>query len=582
MNDRGLSLSLPEMLKGYVLANIRYENDQREVNVLWKEHMQTLRALSEEEDVDFFKNWLRARYAETIRPGQKGAENKDYERIGSEFHRWVRDRREHLGLTDSDAFKRFVTRDLHFYARQTRKIREAARKLTPGLEAIRYNEERGFTLQTQLLLASLEPTDTKEIVNAKLKLVASFLDIWLARRVWCFRTIAYSSVKYTLFTLTRELRGRTLQEAATFLQRTLDEQPERFALEPHFRLHQQNYHQVRHILARLTHWLDEQCGLASHFEDLISQGRARPFEIEHIWPDHYERFASECSSPGEFETQRNMLGGLLLLQRGVNQSLSDSPYEAKRDAYAAHSQNLLARSLHPMAYLNNPAFTAFTTRTGLPFRSFEHFGLEAQLERQVLYIRMAEWVWNSSRLNLDGERPPAHDPIKVEATQAPKPPPGQEPLRYGERREFWRELLAHARQRTTLFSRVNPSRDSWLGTGAGKTGLSYNFVVKQEETRAELYINTLNRELNKAHFDKLFEQRAGIDAAFGEKLVWQRLNEKNPCRIGHVLSLGGWTNRSCWPEVIAATVDAMLRLHAVLHPYVQRLESEGHGGSTTL
>ena len=29
MNDRGLSLSLPEMLKGYVLANVRHEDDQR-------------------------------------------------------------------------------------------------------------------------------------------------------------------------------------------------------------------------------------------------------------------------------------------------------------------------------------------------------------------------------------------------------------------------------------------------------------------------------------------------------------------------------------------------------------------------
>lgn len=87
MNDRGLSLSLPEMLKGYFLANITHEADQREANVRWKEHMQALKALGPEEDVDFFKNWLRARHAQTIRPGKKGAENKDYERIGAEFHR---------------------------------------------------------------------------------------------------------------------------------------------------------------------------------------------------------------------------------------------------------------------------------------------------------------------------------------------------------------------------------------------------------------------------------------------------------------------------------------------------------------
>ena len=97
MNDRGLSLSLPEMLKGYVLANITHEDDQRAVNATWKAQMQALREIGDEEDVDFFKDWLRARHAQTIRPGKKGAENKDFERIGSEFHRWVRDQKDQLG-----------------------------------------------------------------------------------------------------------------------------------------------------------------------------------------------------------------------------------------------------------------------------------------------------------------------------------------------------------------------------------------------------------------------------------------------------------------------------------------------------
>ena len=153
MNDRGLSLSLPEMLKGYVLSNIHHEDDQRTVNKIWKERMQTLRDLGEEEDVDFFKNWLRARRADSIRPGKKGATNKDYERIGSEFHRWVRDHHKRLGLEQSDDFVRFVTRDLAFYSRWAQRIRQAASELTDGLESIRFNEDRGFTLQSQALLA---------------------------------------------------------------------------------------------------------------------------------------------------------------------------------------------------------------------------------------------------------------------------------------------------------------------------------------------------------------------------------------------------------------------------------------------
>ena len=83
----------------------------------------------------------------------------------------------------------------------------------------------------------------------------------------------------------------------------------------------------------------------SNFEDLISQGRARPFEIEHIWEDQYDRFKEWYAHPSDFETARNRLGGLVLLQRGVNQSLGDAPYEAKRNAYVSNSENLLARCL---------------------------------------------------------------------------------------------------------------------------------------------------------------------------------------------------------------------------------------------
>ena len=165
MNDRGLSLSLPEMLKGYILANVRHEDDQRTVNVSWKQHMQALKQLGEEEDVDFFKNWLRACHAETIRPGQKGAENRDFERIGTEFHRWVPDHKDNLGLADPDSFVRFVTRDLDFYACRALEIGTAARTLTPGWESIRYNEDRGFTLQTQALFASLSPDDSSNDIQ---------------------------------------------------------------------------------------------------------------------------------------------------------------------------------------------------------------------------------------------------------------------------------------------------------------------------------------------------------------------------------------------------------------------------------
>ncbi len=571
MNDRGLSLSLPEMLKGYILANVSLEDDQKKVNLLWKQHMQALKELGDEQDVDFFKNWLRAQHAQTIRPGQRGAENRDVERIGTEFHRWVRDQKDNLKLSNSDSFVNFVLRDLDFYARIAVRIGRAARELTTGWESIRFNEDRGFTLQHQMLLAPLNPDDTEFEIHQKVALVADFLDVWLARRIWNFRTISYSSVRYTVFNLTKELRGRSVASLSEYLLSQLDEQPERFASEPRFRLHNQNYRQVRHILARITYWLETKCGIPSDFEELVSQGRARPFEIEHIWADHYDRFVQWFSHPSDFDTERNRIGGLVLLQRGVNQSLRDATYEAKRDAYLSNSENLLARSLHPYVYQNNPSFRSLLEETGLPFRDYETFGPEEQSERQELYVRVSEWVWNPSRLDLDGEKPPIPEPI-VDPDEEESNSVVDRPNRHKARRAFWERLLEFANKRTDLHSRVSPSQYHWLGTR--RHGQWWNYVVLQKETRVELYVDSAVKEVNKALFDHLYEQRSVVESEFGDTLIWQRLDDKRASRISFTVS-GGWVDDTTWSSAIESSADAMEKLYGALSQRVTSFDANG-------
>ena len=317
------------------------------------------------------------------------------------------------------------------------------------------------------------------------------------------------------------------------------------------------------MLARVTHWVDTRCGLPSHFEDLISQGRGRPFEIEHIWANHYEEFATHFKHPSDFEEARNRLGGLLLLQRGLNQSLGDATYEAKRDAYLGHSQNLLARSLHPQAYQNNPAFKKLIADTGLGFHEFGAFGPEEQAERQELYLRLAEWVWNPSRLDLDGEKPPVPDPIGIidPDGEDDEPPAGNGtggPPRGAIRKKFFTHLLDHAAEVTDLHAKISPGPAGWVGTR--RHGQWWNYAVTQEATRAELYIDSGNFNDNKPLFDHLFSHREEIEAAFGGALYWQRLDNKRASRVSFTVP-GGWTTESTWPTAIEQAVDAMKRLY---------------------
>lgn len=151
--------------------------------------------------------------------------------------------------------------------------------------------------------------------------------------------------------------------------------------------------------------------------------------------------------------------------------------------------------------------------------------------------------------------------------------------RYDLRRTFWKGLLDYAKTRTKLHSGISPGKQNWIGTGAGRSGLSYNYVVWEHEAAAELYIDRgkdADAE-NKTLFDTLMTKRAEIEAAFGVgdmKLDWQRLDNKRACRIRVDIPAAGYRDEDRYAEAYAGMVDAMVRLERALKPHVQKLAGE--------
>ena len=147
MNDRGLSLTPADMLKGYLLAKIIDGDKRTRANGIWKERIQALADLGKDEDADGIKSWLRSQYAASIRERKAGASPQDFDLIATEFHRWVRDNETRLSLSGSSDFARFIERDFAFYSRWYERLRRAADVLTLGLECVHFNAQHNFTLQ---------------------------------------------------------------------------------------------------------------------------------------------------------------------------------------------------------------------------------------------------------------------------------------------------------------------------------------------------------------------------------------------------------------------------------------------------
>lgn len=395
MNDRGLSLNPLEMLKGYLLANIGDEQDRFNANKIWKERINALKDFGKDEDADAFKSWLRGQYSESIRERKKGAQPKDFDRLGTEFHRWVRENREKIGLKVSDDFLHFIERDMSFYTKQFLRLRQASVKMIPGFETVYYNSRFEFTLQYPLMLAAIKPEDDEQTIQRKLRVVSSYVDILIARRLWNFRLIAYSYMQYAMFIVMKDIRHKSLEELVKILKSKLEAEKESFATNDRLRVHQQNRFAIHQILARLTDYVEKQSGMPSHFEEYVSEGKNR-YEIEHIWANHFERHRDEFQHEGDFADYRNKIGGLLLLPKSFNASYSDLPYQNKLKHY--FSQNILARSLHADCYKRNPGFIGFIKSSGLPFKPHSEFKSADLDERQALYKKIAEELWNPARL----------------------------------------------------------------------------------------------------------------------------------------------------------------------------------------
>lgn len=396
MNDRGLSLTPTDMLKGFLLASINDNSAKERINTEWKKKIHRLRQFNREEDADFFKAWFRARYAESIRQRTRGAQKEDFEKI-AQYHKWLRDNTDRMGLDSSEDFVHFLQQDFNFYHKWYLFIRKKASKYDEEYRHIYFNDYNNYTLQNQLILSSLTPEDDEVITKQKIKAISYFIDFYFTQRVLNFKSVTYSNQSYNIFQLGKELRGQGTHDLVSILKREVRNNEYQLDGARNVRLNGFTKKYLYYILARMTHFIETEADNASNIEEYL-KARNKKFQIEHIWADKYRRHTDEFDNEYEFDEYRNRFGGLLLLPRKINPSLGDKPYEDKIDHY--NTQNLLARSLHEQCYQNNPGFRRVKEQLNLHFKPHEQFKKEDLDERQELYYQICTRIWNTEKFDV--------------------------------------------------------------------------------------------------------------------------------------------------------------------------------------
>lgn len=385
MNDRGLSLTHVEMLRSYLLANIK--DSERDTSLklfddtVGKLSMIKLSSKSKAE-FEFFKVFFRGHYAEDL---SQGKDTSDFVRIGNAFHRWVRENEKMLKLKKSDDFVVLVNK-ISYFANQYEKIY----KYIESRDAKKHfylivNSDYGFTLQPALILSAISNGDPDDIVETKIQLISKYLTKVLTWRVWNHWMISQSALEAPIYDLCKKIREKTCAEIEFILNSNPIDLPN---LNNSPTLNQQNKRRLKVLISLIT----EIVARESNESDYMLN--KNDIEVEHIWADHFNQHTDDCVSKDEFDNYRNNIGDLLVLPKSFNASYNDAPYSIKVEQY--YGQNILAQTLNKKKYKNNPGFDKFIQRSGLKFTNYSEFKKQSIVERAELYKSILFWNWEDN------------------------------------------------------------------------------------------------------------------------------------------------------------------------------------------
>lgn len=273
MNDRGLNLTPSEMLKSYLLASINDDPKINELDIAWKAKIGLLKAYAAEEDQDFFRAWLRARYAETIRSTHSGAENEDFEKIGTRFHTWVKENNRKLLLRTPNDFYFLVQSDFQFYSDVYLRLceLEVGDKIPEHKFKLLSYKGIANSLAYPLLLSPIEKVDEDEVVEEKINLVVDYLDAFAVYRLLMNLAITQSTVRNGIYLLIKEIRKASVAELRKILSSQVTELRKQFTKTITYIPYDRTY--SKYLLSRL--YKERNPNL--YFEDIYFQRRKDSF-----------------------------------------------------------------------------------------------------------------------------------------------------------------------------------------------------------------------------------------------------------------------------------------------------------------
>lgn len=403
INDRGVRLRPYEILKGKLLGQIdKFELESENFNQIWEDAVDRVNDYGEDEIDAFFIYYLKAKYADTRKSGQ---------RFDSDYHRemFKADINEKMKLErNPQRAKHFLKGELTYFTKLFGRMWQYAQREHDGFEHVYYNRLNEMDSQFHLVLSACQLDDPDE--DLKIRLVAYHVDrlFVLLRLQRSYDSNDFATAVYEISTALREKPASEipavfeakllamLQDSrasattmpfdyAFFRNTSITEIPTRF---------------TRYFFARIDRLLARETNLQEYqpFADLVSKTGAKTgFHIEHILSRNEENLSLYGDDDDLFEADRNRLGAILLLKGKDNISSSNEPYRDKLRTYAKtlHWNETLRHD----SYKAKKDFEAFQTASGIHFEPMDEFGPNQVEARQKLLFALASCLWMHDQIS---------------------------------------------------------------------------------------------------------------------------------------------------------------------------------------
>lgn len=396
INDRGVKLKPYEILKGKLLGQIdKKELENLKLNEIWESQVRMINEWNDDEMDDFFRFYLKAKFADTRKEGTK---------FDGDYHRelFTETSDKYLKLKHNPkSVKYFLQNDFKYFTNLYNSILESYGDYSEEQPNIFYNSLNDMDTQITLMLSGCNLEDGQE--KEKLRVISGELD-----RYYTLLQLqkAYDSNDFntSIYQISNEIRGNDISSYREifnkYLMKELTSKKGVEVTEPFQYTYFKNigYYDLKtrflkYFFARIEKFVTDgaKSSTESIYNMVVKRGHKNGYHVEHILAYNDENYALFENDEEKFERQRNRLGGLLLLKGRDNISSNNEVYEKKLKSYA--NTLIWNTTLREDTYKSKLDLRDFINGHKLNLKPISVFGMDAVEERHRLLFDIVNIIW---------------------------------------------------------------------------------------------------------------------------------------------------------------------------------------------